>query len=273
MRALGKLFSICPFFFRLDAIWGGEPNLIPPDIFESGPRTAGSGGTPIPVEGLQAVSHNKLSRNLRPACESSEGSWDSVSGLGCDTNIDNTTPGLAVPMETQAGSRSRPISSLPVATASGSGSLGKRPANAAHNRSIRRVIPPTILISDSEDETPCRKKKKKGGDLTFGDALARLSTARAKSDQVKYDLIKKQIAQQDQRLLQQREQENKRLGHLMDLDTKRLAQEDRRMDLDRRRIELEEKKVEAEILKYKAILAHARVSSGAAGAIQGGSAT
>jgi len=57
----------------------------------------------------------------------------------------------------------------------------------------------------------------------------------------------------------------------MDLDTKKLAQEERRMDLDRRRIELEEKKVEAEILKYKAILAQAHARNGWGGGIQGDS--
>ena len=32
----GKLLSVCPFFFRLDAIWGNRPDVRPPMMFESG---------------------------------------------------------------------------------------------------------------------------------------------------------------------------------------------------------------------------------------------
>jgi len=77
-------------------------------------------------------------------------------------------------METQTGSTSRAISPLAVATVLGSGSLHKRPSSAAIKPSVHRVIPPPIQLSDSEDETPSRKKKR--SNLTLGDALAELST-------------------------------------------------------------------------------------------------
>jgi len=48
--------------------------VIPPVLFESGSGTASSDETPIPVAGLQAVLNNELSRNLRSASESSDGS-------------------------------------------------------------------------------------------------------------------------------------------------------------------------------------------------------
>jgi hypothetical protein len=36
MQKAGKLLSVCPFFFRLDAIWGNRPDIRPPMMFDSG---------------------------------------------------------------------------------------------------------------------------------------------------------------------------------------------------------------------------------------------
>jgi len=36
MQKAGKLLSVCPFFFRLDAIWGNRPDIRPPVMFDSG---------------------------------------------------------------------------------------------------------------------------------------------------------------------------------------------------------------------------------------------
>jgi hypothetical protein len=47
-------------------------------------------------------------------------------------------------------------------------------------------------------------RKKKKHNLTLGDALAKLSAARTKGDWVKYNLIEKQIVQEEQKLAHQR---------------------------------------------------------------------
>ena len=36
MTSIGKLEKKCPFFARLDAIWGSRPNFRPPSLFSSG---------------------------------------------------------------------------------------------------------------------------------------------------------------------------------------------------------------------------------------------
>ena len=36
MGTIGKLEKKCPFFARLDAIWGTRPNFRPPSLFSSG---------------------------------------------------------------------------------------------------------------------------------------------------------------------------------------------------------------------------------------------
>jgi hypothetical protein len=143
----------------------------------------------------------------------------------------------------------------------------KRSSNAAVGSSTHRAIPLPIQLSDLEDEMPSCKKKKRN--LTLGDAIVELSTARAKGDALKYGLLEKQLAQEEMRLAYQKgqeemrlayqkEQEEMRLAHQGEQEDKKLAQEEKRLELDRRRIEVEEKKAEAEILKYKYLLAQVR---------------
>jgi len=155
-----KLLSACPFFFRLDAIWGNKSNVmspvafIPPVTFESG--SCSDGAQDLGNDsGLRDILDSELSR----------------------TRTDDDRQRLPS------------CSSTPLP-------LGRNRSNPATKVGRRRAIPRPAQLSDSEDDEGIRTRKKKKSNLTLGDAIVELSAAWAKGDQLKYSLLEKQLAQQ-----------------------------------------------------------------------------
>jgi hypothetical protein len=163
MQKAGKLLSACPFFFRLDAIWGNRPNVISPVAFIP-PVTFGSGSC---SDGAQDLGNDSGLRDIL---------GDELSRTRTDDDTGNRE-------------RSPSLSSTPLP-------LGINRSSPAIKVGRRRVIPRPAQLSDSEDDDGIRTRKKKKSNLTLGDAIVELSAAWAKGDQLKYSLLEKQLAQQ-----------------------------------------------------------------------------
>ncbi|RPA96671.1 hypothetical protein L873DRAFT_1845261 [Choiromyces venosus 120613-1] len=190
-----KLEKKCPFFARLDAIWGTRPNFRPPSLFSSGSssqETAAAADTLINT--LQSVQNaikidddEDINKNNAAEVElQSEIAYSGLSSVAHESF--DMGPTRSKPSSIALGELGAHHTSTSNTYEPSPSTLHPLPTSSweARNGKKKREFP---VLEEEDDED--RKRRKKKSSTSLGDAIAAMA-------EKKYDFLEKQLVQQSE---------------------------------------------------------------------------
>ncbi|KAG0136861.1 hypothetical protein HOY82DRAFT_535952 [Tuber indicum] len=198
----------CPFFARLDAIWGTRPNFCPPSLFSSGSssqETAAAADTLInALESAQNAitidDDDDIHENNQVTVEfQSEIGYSRSSSVVHESFDSGCTKNGPSPIDIGEQEMNHTRTSNACTPSASTVHPLQTPTNEVRKGKKKREFP---VPEEEEDEE--RKRRKKKGSTSLGDAIATMA-------EKKYEFLEKQLVQQNEIRKEELELERKKM--------------------------------------------------------------